>query len=176
MAVRKSAAKKRLLSVSQQFVLEKVKRAFDDVLSANVGEFLQDNGEGNLEYVLQLWDCFADVYPKIQASKPGELNVEEKRQIVADLMVWSSLETSDPATKRFILEPHLNDAFFLSIGRHLREAMAVRGMLVSNDKDSVTCIESDSESQGSNWGNLNEENQRDHDHEPSNRSLLTGSS
>ena len=29
MAVRKSAAKKRLLSVSQQFVLEKVKRAFD---------------------------------------------------------------------------------------------------------------------------------------------------
>lgn len=37
---------------------------------------------------------------QIQRLKPGELNLEDKRQIVADLMVWSSIEASDEDTKR----------------------------------------------------------------------------
>lgn len=152
MAVRKKGAKKRQLSVSQQLVLTKVKRAFDDVVPTCSKNFWLEEDDNNVDYALQLWDCFAEVYPKIQSLHPGKLTMEERRQIIADLMVWSGMDAHDEITQQFVLAPHLQDTTFISTGRLLREAMAERGMLAANDTQIIVSDRSDSESQGSNLG------------------------
>lgn len=152
MAVRKKGAKKRNLSVSQQLVLAKVERAFDDVISSRSTKLWLDEDDNNVDYALQLWDCFAEVYPKIQSLQPGTLTRDEKRQIIADLMVWSGMDAHDQPTQQFVLAPHLQDTTFISTGRLLREAMAERGMLPANEMQAATSEGIESESQGSNLG------------------------
>eukprot|EP00803_Ostreobium_quekettii_P007385 evm.model.scf_89.22 EVM.evm.TU.scf_89.22 scf_89:123570-126351(+) len=145
MAVLRRAAW-RALSVAQQMTIGKIRRAFDGVISPH--NFLLE-GEINVDEVLQMWDCFAEVYLEIASLKEESLDLESKRQLIADLMVWFNIDTHDKKTQRFLLAPHLSDTAFISVGRHLRHAMVARGMLDPADPGPLGCEAWDSESQAS---------------------------
>jgi len=136
----------RPLSVAQQMTIEKIRRTFDGVISPD--NFVAD-GESNVDEVLQMWDCFAEVYLKIASLKERSLDLEGKQQLIADLMVWFNLGTHDKKTQQFLLAPHLNDTAFIAVGLHLRRAMIARGMLDLADTGPLGCEAWDSESQAS---------------------------
>lgn len=80
------------------------------------------------------WSLFADVYEREvrhqEAAAGGELGLEQRRQVLADILVWAEVTQSryDEDTASFVTEPHEQDASFRRIGDMLKAAKASRGL------------------------------------------------
>lgn len=80
------------------------------------------------------WSIFADVFEREvqhQEQKEGkELQIDQRRQILADILVWAEVTQSqyDHDTATFVLEPHEQDPSFRRIGDMLKAAKAERGL------------------------------------------------
>ncbi|GBF90199.1 hypothetical protein Rsub_03332 [Raphidocelis subcapitata] len=80
------------------------------------------------------WSVFADVYEQEvrhqEKAAGGELQLDQRRQILADILVWAEVTTSryDNATASFVTGPHEQDASFRRIGDMLKEAKRERGL------------------------------------------------
>jgi len=123
----------RAMPISIAGTAKHVKAAFGELLSTSPSTLLLSHGDDS-EVEAKMWDCFADVFEQEVAEQQGgsskELSTEQKRQILADILVWAEItqEHYDQPTAQFITDPHGKDASFQRIGRWLKEAKAARGL------------------------------------------------
>lgn len=113
-----------------------VKAAFGELLSTSPSTLLLSIADDS-DNEAKMWDCFADVFEQEvqvqqqqQQAITEELSTDQKRQILADILVWAEVTQDhyDPPTAQFVTDPHGKDASFQRIGRMLKEAKAKRGL------------------------------------------------
>ena len=82
-----------------------------------------------------MWTCFAQVYKqeieayKTRKGRPASIN--RKRQIFADILMWAEMLMPgyDQATAAFMTGQHVEDESFVRVGKSLREAKQIKGIL-----------------------------------------------
>lgn len=111
---------------------EQAKQAFGELLPMVSPTQLVAGDDPDAE--AEHWSIFADVFEeevRHQEELVGaELQLEQRRQILADILVWAEVTQSryDSDTASFVTEPHEEDASFRRIGELFKAAKAQRGL------------------------------------------------